>query len=1225
VLATAAAVTCTGAPANAAIAHKLLGQVTEVPATGPHGEPIANHGPLSEVGAIAVDSGDLLIADGSRLDSFSAASGAFESQISSSTGLGRMAGVAVGHATGEAVTYLGGLLEEPGFRAGAVDVFGESGALLARWKGAHTPSGSFGGPGPLSVAVDNDTGNLSDWASGDVFVATNTNSEDREIGEVDIFKPEAGGREPAKLVGSPLTGTCASTGTCPGKELPFRHLRAIAVDQANGELFLVAGEPTGVEIFKQGPLTGEYEFVGRVTETPSGPLSPRAVAVDSGAVDGGDVYVTSEKGFVDEFKLTSSGESLEYVGRLPGNEGAVAVDPTDGDLYAGGDRYGPDLIEPDVTVTEPPLDVTTTGATLRGTANPAAGGEATCEFEYGTSASYGEHAKCTKSIPEGNTPVAEESTRVTGLQPDTTYDYRLDATTLADGATNTGEAPEDLGTFTTAGPGLEGEWAADVASTSATLAATIDPNNGLTSYRFQYGTKTAYEDETPSEAIGSGATRVGVRGMHLDGLAPSTVYHYRLVVLSEVLAEVSPGRFEPRVEAFYGSDQTFTTQNTGGTFVLPDGRGWELVSPADKHGAHIEPPGEEALTTQAAAEGDAVTYNAIQPTESQPLGNVGAVQVLSTREPGGGWVSQDLATPHDAPATFFNSEYPLFSPNLADAVIEPQFSRLLALSPSASEATPYLRAGLLAGDPGGQCAEGCYTPLVTGCPPQGTPCPRAVEEYADVAPGTEFGGRPATDVNKSAEYAPRFAGASSDLSYVLLESWAQLTPGATGPGVYLWSAGKPPSERLAHVACTNEAEDEPGVFENATERVIPPLFTCHPASNGTEAFDTEVFDVAQPGEPVPLAGKLEGIGPGARVFFGGGQECEAKVGGSGKVECVVVPGPGVELAGKSRDGSYVYGYSRAVLSAAPNGDGEKAVAGAENLYVTHHNGGAWEESKFITGLAAGRVTVSPSGRWMTFNSVGEEYLYSVERETVACASCNPTGVRQTSRVSAPRPDAYLLHEGYYQPRYLSDRGQVFFDTAEALVPKDVNGQTDVYEYEPEGVGSCTSATASGSVAYSAQAKGCIGLLSSGESSRESLFIDASESGGDVFIFTDDKLVPQDGEGSYSVYDAHECTAAAPCPTSTVQPPPCTTSDSCKPAPTPQPAIYGAPASATFSGAGNVTAGVPSTSPRACPKDRTLRKGNCVKSKKRRKKPKRAGKARRPRKAGRNGKERRGRS
>ncbi len=47
-----------------------------------------------------------------------------------------------------------------------------------------------------------------------------------------------------------------------------------------------------------------------------------------------------------------------------------------------------------------------------------------------------------------------------------------------------------------------------------------------------------------------------------------------------------------------------------------------------------------------------------------------------------------------------------------------------------------------------------------------------------------------------------------------------------------------------------------------------------------------------------------------------------------------------------------------------------------------------------------------------------------------------------------------LSNAIYQSRYLSNSGRLFFNSSDALVPADVNGKEDVYEYEPAGVGSC---------------------------------------------------------------------------------------------------------------------------------------------------------------------------
>jgi hypothetical protein len=160
----------------------------------------------------------------------------------------------------------------------------------------------------------------------------------------------------------------------------------------------------------------------------------------------------------------------------------------------------------------------------------------------------------------------------------------------------------------------------------------------------------------------------------------------------------------------------------------------------------------------------------------------------------------------------------------------------------------------------------------------------------------------------------------------------------------------------------------------------------------------------------------------------------------------------------------------------------------------------------------------------------------------------------------------------YQPRYLTDQGRVFFNSADGLVPQDVNGTEDVYQYEPLGIKGpegdelCTEAMST----FSARSGGCVNLISSGESSRESAFLDASESGEDIFFLTAGQLDPtQDHDNALDVYDAHACSTNSPCPPQSAEtPPPCDTGDSCKAAPTPQPSIFGAPPSATFNGLGN---------------------------------------------------------
>ena len=223
----------------------------------------------------------------------------------------------------------------------------------------------------------------------------------------------------------------------------------------------------------------------------------------------------------------------------------------------------------------------------------------------------------------------------------------------------------------------------------------------------------------------------------------------------------------------------------------------------------------------------------------------------------------------------------------------------------------------------------------------------------------------------------------------------------------------------------------------------------------------------------------------------------------------------------------------------------------------------------------------------------EVYLYDAAANRLVCAACNPSGARPTGVYEQGAQELMIDNRGVWekhwlaadlpgwrvpqtssiftppvsQPRYLSDSGRLFFNSVDSLVPQDTNGVADVYEYEPPGVGSCKSE----GLTFSERADGCVSLISSGTSGKGSAFMDAGENGDDVFFTTAASLVAEDVDTSYDVYDAHVCTAAVPCVQAPVSPPPCTSGDSCKAAPMPQPEVFGLPASATFSGAGNVAA------------------------------------------------------
>jgi hypothetical protein len=72
--------------------------------------------------------------------------------------------------------------------------------------------------------------------------------------------------------------------------------------------------------------------------------------------------------------------------------------------------------------------------------------------------------------------------------------------------------------------------AVDETKNSATLTASVNPNGRRTTYRFEYGTTTAYGSRAPVPDAAVGRDRTTHR-VHtgIGGLAPATIYHFRVV------------------------------------------------------------------------------------------------------------------------------------------------------------------------------------------------------------------------------------------------------------------------------------------------------------------------------------------------------------------------------------------------------------------------------------------------------------------------------------------------------------------------------------------------------------------------------------------------------------------------------------------------------------------------------------------------------------------------
>jgi hypothetical protein len=776
--------------------------------------------------------------------------------------------------------------------------------------------------------------------------------------------------------------------------------------------------------------------------------------------------------------------------------------------------------------------------------------------------------------------------------------------------------------------------------------------------------------------------------VHVNGLPVGSVVHYRVVAVSEL----QPGE----IETLYSQDRTFTTEAAKGSFALPDGRQWELVSPANKLGALIEPP-QFGGVVQAAADGGAIAYQTSSPTESDPPGGFAHEETALSTHGTAGWSSLDISESNVVPVhpgASVGKEFQIFSEDLSRAAVQPVMHVFTPLSPEASETTPYLRTDYLDGSMADVCGAGCYRPLVTG-----------KVGYANVPPGTVFGDEPEGFCIENAQICgPKFQGASPDLSHIVLSSSAQLTATpapAGGEGLYEWSEG-----RLQLLDVLPAGEEGPAILAGTYSQAMgvrravsddgQRVIMEGGATGGGGVYLREVATPARPqGETVRLDVPQGGGGPskeplymdasadGSRVFFldsgkltagsspSGADLYEYNVdapAGSRLTDLSVDLHPGRAsdvkmMVGASEDGSYLYFAAAGALApGAVEGqcpreayEGSSASKGC-NLYVRHDGVTRlvavlpssdiydWSTrlANFGTVSLFGRV--SPDGQWFAFMSDGEltgydthdalsgqpdveAYVYDAASDALACASCDPSGARPVgakyagngdeiagwlaARVPAwTEPPSNFGSLAAHQPRYLSDSGRLFFDSSDALVPQDVNGVEDVYEWEPAGIGSCSTVGAT----FSARSGGCVDLISSGASPEPSELIDASETGGDVFIRTQARLAPSDYDTAFDVYDVRECTSVEPCPVVRPQPPACTTESSCKTPPLPQPALYGAPASATFSGAGNI---VPSSQPVVQGKAKSgskakskHRKGRSVCRKQAKRRCAKAGKARR---------------
>jgi hypothetical protein len=331
----------------------------------------------------------------------------------------------------------------------------------------------------------------------------------------------------------------------------------------------------------------------------------------------------------------------------------------------------------------------------------------------------------------------------------------------------------------------------------------------------------------------------------------------------------------------------------------------------------------------------------------------------------------------------------------------------------------------------------------------------------------------------------------------------------------------------------------------------------------------------------------------------------------------------VAVTGISAEGSYVYFTDSKIL--VPGQPPFVGLSGA--LFVWHEGSVRYVASHEpldpgTTWGEAGRINntnfrVDPSGLQAVFTSdyvptakgVGYEnepsasgeceqnggaacdevYVYDYTTNKLVCASCDPTGAAPLGNsgfTAAHDIDSAFgfATSAYSRTQYinnaLSEDGRyVFFDTADALVPRDTNHRRDVYEYDT--------------------ATGQVHLISSGTCACDSFFVDASPDGKNVFFVTQQQLVRADVDTNADLYDARvdggiEAQNSAP-------PAPCEGDDCQGPASGAE--AFAPPSSATFVGPGNTSS--PAVQPTKV-KQKSTKAKRKVKSKRRKAKHRKVG-------------------
>jgi hypothetical protein len=745
-------------------------------------------------------------------------------------------------------------------------------------------------------------------------------------------------------------------------------------------------------------------------------------------------------------------------------------------------------------------------------------------------------------------------------------------------------------------PVIKGVSTGGIGETEAELRASIFPGGAGSEYSFEITTQESFEAEgfAGAEIVGEGtisATSLTTEvAAFATGLSPGETYRFRARAKNELGEAEEEGQneatFTTYEDAVNGGACPNEELRVRASALLPDCRAYELVTPADTNGRSPKGIGFPATivfsTVHSSPAGDAVSFK-IEGGALPGTNGVGSFEgdPYVARRSASGWTTELSGPTGDEVAVAVPGSP---SPDQGYIFWTARIEGPLVVN---GEDTEYIRypdghseligRGSLGTDPK---VEG---KLIT-------------DDAAHIVFETANTNKPAIQLEPNAPPTG---------TTVVYDRTIELGTGAEVTNVVSLLPGDVTPAAGQNASYLGASKDGEGIAF---------------AIGGTLYLRVGNETTHEIGTGVEFAGVSEG---GERIFYVEGGDLEAFDTGSEEVIEFSTSG-NVTPVNVAAGGTRAYFVSPSVLGGT-NPEGDSAQAGEQNLYLSEEGSidfvatvtdrdvegepqpdptdspadglGLWTDV-VSTQPAKDPSRLNPDGSVLLFQSRAEitgypaskfpqVYRYDSTDGRLHCISCIPTGVPAKGAGTLETYTFDTLDPPPFTPNgfvpNLTPNGQrVFFESDEALVSSDTDKVQDVYEWEEQGVGSCTSPG------------GCVYLISSGQSSRDDFLYAHSTNGNDVFFTTGDQLTGWDTSSAISIFNAKvgggfpEPEPEEPC-----------AADGCRPSVTPAPVLPSPAQPAT--GANDQT---PRQAVKHCPKGKRKVKKNgkvrCVKKKQQKK-------------------------